>query len=267
MQLFFEIAESAQRLPNPLAPDQLIRLAQLCQVHKGTRLLDLACGKGELLTQWARTYDIQGTGVDESERDIYGAMTRATELEVWSQVHFVVSDVLEYPQPYHQYNIVSWLGMTGLPSTLGETIPLMQEALRDNETGLLLIGQSYWRVPPPEAVCHALGVSVNTLPDLGAIADQADEHGAELVEMMLVPQEGWDRYYSAQWRALSAWLKDNTSHPDWHSVRTLYQQSRRNYLSLEREYVGWGVFVLEAQGNVTDAPAPEAEVPLWYEGD
>ena len=61
---FHEIAESRHRILNPLTDDKLRLLGEICGFTPGTRILDLACGKGELLSRWAHDYAIEGVGVD-----------------------------------------------------------------------------------------------------------------------------------------------------------------------------------------------------------
>lgn len=82
---FHEISERNLRILDPFLAPQIESLAQKCQVKAGLRQLDLACGKGELLCQWAKNYGIHGTGVDISEyfienRKKTAAFRRADEL-------------------------------------------------------------------------------------------------------------------------------------------------------------------------------------------
>ena len=51
---YHEISESSHRIMNPLSVDKLRLLGDVCRIAKGTRLLDLACGKGEMLCLFAR---------------------------------------------------------------------------------------------------------------------------------------------------------------------------------------------------------------------
>ena len=61
---YHEISESSHRIMNPLSLDELLLLGDICRVGPGTRLLDLTCGKGELLCQFARRLGANGVGVD-----------------------------------------------------------------------------------------------------------------------------------------------------------------------------------------------------------
>jgi len=85
----FTIRESSHRIHNPFTSDKLTTLGQALSPPSGTRMLDLACGTGEMLCTWARDHQVTGTGVDISTVFIAGARARAAELGVDGQVSFV----------------------------------------------------------------------------------------------------------------------------------------------------------------------------------
>ncbi|MFD2351548.1 SAM-dependent methyltransferase [Nonomuraea ferruginea] len=89
---FHEIAEARHRILNPLTDDKLDLLGEICRVDAGTRQLDLACGKGEMLNRWSARYGHQGIGVDISKVFLEAARDRAGELEVADRVQFVEAD-------------------------------------------------------------------------------------------------------------------------------------------------------------------------------
>jgi ubiquinone/menaquinone biosynthesis C-methylase UbiE len=92
----FTIRESSHRIHNPFTSDKLATLGQALNLPPGTRLLDLACGTGEMLCTWARDHQVSGTGVDISTVFIAAARTRAIELGVAGQVSFVHGDASGY---------------------------------------------------------------------------------------------------------------------------------------------------------------------------
>jgi len=58
------IRESSHRICNPFTSDKLATLGQALSPTPGTRMLDLACGTGEMLCTWARDHQVTGTGID-----------------------------------------------------------------------------------------------------------------------------------------------------------------------------------------------------------
>src|SRR5690242_1575905 len=77
---YHEIAERHHRILNPFTEDQLLLLADICQLRPDLRQLDLCCGKGEMLCRWSARSGLVGVGVDISAVFLAAARQRAAEL-------------------------------------------------------------------------------------------------------------------------------------------------------------------------------------------
>ncbi|MEZ4670511.1 MAG: methyltransferase domain-containing protein [Anaerolineae bacterium] len=240
---FHEIAETYHRIMNPFADEKLMHLGQIIGLQPGISVLDLACGKGEMLCRWAQSFGISGVGVDLSQLFIGAACERARELGVDSVVQFVHGEASSYPQPEHQYDVVSCLGATGIGGGLVGTLEIMKQALRDDYS-LLLVGEPYWIDLPPFDAYAELDVDVEEFATLEGTLDRFEMVGLELLEMVLADGDDWDRYASAQWMTVKNWLRTNPDDPDAEALRDWINQDQRAYLQYARRYFGWGVFVL-----------------------
>ncbi|MDX1991020.1 MAG: methyltransferase domain-containing protein [bacterium] len=247
---FHEIAESNHRIQNPLSLEKLRLLGELCHAHEGMRVLDLACGKGELLCQWAAAHNIIGIGVDISAVFIEAAQKRAFELDVFNQLTFVEADAGDYPQEHHQFDLISCMGATWIGGGLVGTLNLMATALKPNG-GWLLVGEPYWAETPSDEVAKVLGVQVDEFATLEGTLDRFESAGLELVDMTLSSLDEWDRYIASQWNTIYQWLDENEDDPDAADLRRWIQANRRIYLTTQRQTMGWGAFVLKAQRKAT----------------
>lgn len=239
---FHEIAEANHRILNPFSEEKLMLLGEICGLHEAIRILDLACGKAEMLCRWAERYGLSGTGVDISAVFLEAARARARELGVWSRINFVQGDAGDYPQEFHEFNIVSCIGATWIGGGLVGTLKLMQTALRPG--GLLLVGEPYWIDEPPEEAYPLLSDQRDTFATLAGTLDRFEQAGTELVEMVMANPDTWDRYEAAKWMTIHQWLKNNPDDPDSGELRRWNDEARRTYLTYGRRYLGWGVFVL-----------------------
>lgn len=243
------ISQADRRILNPLSKDDLLLLGEICDVSTNTELLDLACGKGELLSQWASRYDAVGTGVDISEGFLQEAHERATELDVATRLTFKQADAADYPAEEHAVDVVSCLGATWIGDGLRGTLHLMNQATKD-ESSLLLVGEPYWiEEPPTEAVQVLVDGERDLYGTLPEVLDRVQGGGFELVEMVLANSDAWDRYEASQWKSVDDWIRNNPDNPDTEEMRAWIDEIRRNYLEHGRKYLGWGVFVLRTESE------------------
>jgi len=237
-----EIAESGHRILDPFTDAQLVELGVVARVRAGTRVLDLACGKGELLCRWAQEFDSRGVGVDVSDVFVAAARARAAELAVADRVVVEQGKAEAYRPRPASFDIGCCIGATWVGGGVGGTIELLRSAVTPD--GLLLVGEPFWREPPPPEARRALAGDPEEFADLPGLLDRFETAGTELVEMVLADGHSWDRYVAAQWWSLRQWLD---AHPDdgrRDDVRHFLDQARRTYLTFQRRYLGWGVFVL-----------------------
>lgn len=244
----FVIRESGSRIINPLDESQLDSLGRKLRLNPGTEILDLACGKGEMLCTWARDYGYTGTGVDLSSHYIADAEARAVELGVTHRVLFERRDaagyVSETPVDVVSCLGASWIG--GGPSwqgRIGGTLELLQRSLKPQ--GLLLIGEPYWRsAPPQEALSACFANSAEDYPSMEELLSYVDQQGYDLVEVCLATPESFDRYSGAHWLSVRRWLNENPDDELAEDFRKELATLPRGHMLYQREYLGWGVLVL-----------------------
>lgn len=237
-----EIAEARSRIIDPLTDEKLRLLGTVSVPEPGARILDLACGKGELLATWARDHGATGVGVDISEVFLGAARERAAELGVAEQLHFERADAAAYEAAPGGYDLVSSLGATWIGGGLAGTLELMRRALRPG--GTLVVGEVYWRSAPSEEACGALQMEPDDFASLAGTNERFEAAGLELVEMVLADPDSFDRYVASQWRTVSDWLRAHPEHPDAADMREFLQHSRTSHLAYGRDLLGWGAFVL-----------------------
>ena len=239
---YTEISESTHRILNPFDQEKVSLLAEICGLRHGMTQLDLACGKGEMLVQYAARHGSSGIGVDRHEPFLTEARARADELGVTNQVTFEVGDAGR-PRPGERFDLVSCIGATWIGGGMEGTLELMKPMV--NEGGWFLVGEPYWIDPPPEEARRRHEKRQDFL-DLGDTLMRFGDAGLTLVEMVLATHEDWDRYEASQWLNVTTWLEANPESPEAPSVREDFLQSQREYLAWGRRYLGWGVFVLRS---------------------
>jgi len=228
--------------------DAMLRtLGEISALDANGRHLDLACGRGELLVQWARAFGNQAVGVDVHAGLLADATARAAELGVSARVRFEQASAADHRAEPATFDVVSCLGATFVGDGLAGTLDLMRPGLAPD--GVLMIGEVYWRRPPTPEALRARGCEPDEYTTLAGMLDRFRAAGLELVEMVLADEQAWDRYAAPRWRNLSRWLRANPDHPDHEGVAAYLEHTRTGYLTWLRDYLGWGVFVLAPAGT------------------
>jgi SAM-dependent methyltransferase len=239
----FTIRESSHRIINPLTPEKLATLGRAIHLRPGMSALDLACGKGEMLGTWARDYGLTGTGVDISTEFLAAARNRVAELGVADRVDFVHADASAYVAA-EPVDLAMCIGATWIGGGSTGTVDLLERSLRPG--GMVLIGEIFWRVEPPdEATAQlVLGPNPHEVRSLPGLVEALHGHGWDLVEMMLADQDSWDRYVAPQWLNVRTWLDANPDDELADQLRAELRTSPVHHTRYQREYLGWGVFAL-----------------------
>ena len=239
----FTIRESSHRIHNPIDEVKLATLGRVIGPAAGTRMLDLACGSGELLCTWARDHGVTGTGVDISTAFLAGARRRAVELGVADAVEFVHGDAAGYVAD-EPVGLACCIGATWIGDGVAGTVELLRRSLGPG--AMMLIGEPYWRLDPPDQAtvegCHLRErADFRLLPDL---IEHFGDLGCDVVEMVLADQDSWDRYAAAQWLNIRRWLDANPTDELADEMREELRTEPARYARYTREYLGWGVFAL-----------------------
>ena len=132
----FNITESAHRIHDPFTPEKLAALGAALRLERGTRVLDLGSGSGEMLCTWARDYGIIGTGIDMSRLFTEQAKLRAEELGVADQVKFIHGDATGYVSE-EKAGVAACVGATWIGGGVAGTIELLARSLRPG--GIILM--------------------------------------------------------------------------------------------------------------------------------
>lgn len=238
---FHEIAEANHWIQNPLTDDKLMLLGEVTRVDQHTRILDIACGKGELLCRWAAAHRVSGHGVDVSHVFLAAANARAVELGVADRLSFSQGDA-EFFQTDERFAVVSCLGAMWFAGGLDQSLTRLRGWASDD--ALILVGHPYWIEEPPDGAYEAFDPDRTENATLIGTLDRFEQQGLHLVEMVLADGDSWDRYDAAQWWTVNTWLRADPDDPDHAAVRGCLRTWQRRYLEYGRRYLGWGVFVL-----------------------
>ena len=174
------IAHGDLTLYNPLSEADLDEAIGLLALPQQARVLDVACGRAEVLRRIAARWRIEGVGYDADAELIERAREASPDLDL---------RVAEQPPPGRWDLVVciaSSHALGGFPEALGRLREL---------GGLVLLGEGYWmREPTPDYLEALGGASRDELPSYGELFAATEKAGLTPLWSCVASERDWDRY-------------------------------------------------------------------------
>lgn len=238
---FFDITHREHVVCNPTSQRALARLVELLRLPRGSRVVDIACGKGEFLIRLAEAYDVRGTGIDISPHFVIAAETRLEARVPGAKVAFTQMDGAEFkPETPHGFTLASCIGASwifgGHAGTLDALVNLAEPG------GWVIAGEPFWLREPPEEYLQAAGLAKDAFGSHASNAEAGERRGLDLVYTIASSKDDWDNYEGLQWYATAEHAR---AHPDDPDLPELVERVARNkaaYLRWGRDTVGWAIY-------------------------
>jgi cyclopropane fatty-acyl-phospholipid synthase-like methyltransferase len=140
---------------NPISEEAFADVARALDLEPGARVLDIACGTGEMLLRLAEQYGATGLGVDVSSHAVERARRAKAARVPDADVEFVEAEGASYrPEPGTEFDVVMLVGASWIWKGYEGTLAALVERVRPG--GLVLFGEPYWKVlSPPREYCEA----------------------------------------------------------------------------------------------------------------
>jgi SAM-dependent methyltransferase len=236
---YYAVVEREHDIQNPTSPEKIRLLGERMRLDPGSRVLDVASGRGGPAVLLADAFGSHITCVERAEDFHEVARARVRDAGLEDRIELVHADAHAYPIDPESYDAALCLGATFVWDGLAGTLAALAPAVRPG--GFVAVGEPYWRRwPLPRDFEPDSGEDYLSLAETVGRFEQA---GLEPVTLIDGSQDDWDRYESLHWLAAAEWLDDNVDDPSADEIRATVARYRDRYLRWERELVGWAIVV------------------------
>lgn len=238
---FFDITHRDHVFCNPLNQSKIDEIVDLLRLPAGARVLDIACGKAELLVRLAERYGIAGVGVDLSPYCIRDARARAAERVPGADLRFLEQDGAAFQGEAESFDLGVCLGASWVFGGHAGTLRALTGWVRPG--GLVLVGEPYWiREPEPEYLAAA-GMSRDAFLTHAGNVQAGLEQGLTFLYAWVSSQDDWDRYEMLQCQAAERYAREHPEDPDVPELLRRVRAGRDRYLRWGRETLGWAAYL------------------------
>lgn len=230
----FEALHHRMRICNPMSRTDVSQLADLLQPKDGEKVLDIACGHGELLIQLAERAPVHATGVDLSPWVLVRAHAEAAQRVPSARIRWVLGNAQDVPED--RYDIVTCVGASWIWHGFSGTATALVDRLADG--GRIGVGDLRLRD----------GVALDDVVETYGRVLTADEQEAALVDLglevlgKLDPGDAsWNAYQERIDASARAW---RDAHPGEEAERFLAEQARwRVDHDRDMGFLAWTVWI------------------------
>jgi SAM-dependent methyltransferase len=175
------IAHGDLVLYNPLAEADVDEAIGLLGLERGARVLDVACGRAEVLGRIAERWDVEAIGYDIDAELIEGARRPGLDL--------IVAD----EPPAGPFDLAVCIGSSHALGGFPDALARLHQLVRPG--GQVLLGEGYWRTTPTPEYLDALGgATEDELSDYRGLFDMAQAAGLTPLWSCVASERDWDRY-------------------------------------------------------------------------
>jgi ubiquinone/menaquinone biosynthesis C-methylase UbiE len=228
---------------SPLSGAKVDQVLSMLELKPGARVLDVGCGKGEMLVRLAERRGTSGAGVDPNADLLADARARAAARVPEADLSFHAMPACDFDAGPDSFDAALCVGSTEAYGTYRDTLHALGTLVRPH--GRMLVGERFWRRRPHPDYLTALGAGAEDLLDHPRNVRAGEETGLVPICTAVATEEEWDHYEHLRARALEDYAR---LHPDDPEAEAIWQQARRHAEAYEhwgRDTLGFGLYVFQ----------------------
>jgi SAM-dependent methyltransferase len=204
------IAHAGLVFQNPLDVHKVDAFVERLPLAPGARVVDLGCGKGELLLRILERHDVSAVGVDLSPYFLADARREAARRVPDARLRLSEEDARQIELDPQSFDLAIAVGAGGM-GRHRDALRALARLVRPG--GHILLGEGYWRREPSAAYLAALGAARDKLADYEGLVAAAREEGLGLVDSLESTEGDWERYERRWAENGERWAAEHGGHP------------------------------------------------------
>jgi SAM-dependent methyltransferase len=243
---FSTIAHRDHVYCNPIGAEKIDRVLALLDLSPVARVIDVGCGKGELLARVAERYGASGVGIDTNGEFLREARARVESRAPGVAIDLREVDFAKYDDAPGAFAAGFCIGATHACGGYRAALRALARLVRPG--GHVVVGEGYWRQAPSAEYLKILDATFDELGDHAENAMLGFEEGLVPLYAAASSRDEWDHYEGLYARAIERHVAEHPDDPDASEMTKRIRKWRRAYLEHGRDTLGFGLYVFVKDG-------------------
>jgi SAM-dependent methyltransferase len=235
----FEALHHLHEICNPMRHSDLAAVIDALGPTDHARVIDIACGHGDLLLEMARRASIRGVGVDLSPWVLLRAHARASRAESQGSLEWWLGEGAAVPRR-PVWDIVTSLGASWIWHGFEGTVRALAGRLRPE--GRLAIGDLRLRDDADRERLRQAGAPEAAMPTRDEQVAILTGLGLDPISEMAAPDQAWEQYHLTVLASAEAYASEHPDADYRHLAAAWMEDFQR-----DRQLLTWNVWVARKQ--------------------
>jgi SAM-dependent methyltransferase len=240
---FTTIAHRDHVFLSPLSGPKVDQVLSMLELPLGARVLDVGCGKGEMLVRLAGRWGARGVGVDPNPAFLADARERAEARVPQAGLAFHEQPICDFPAEPGSFDAALCVGSSEAYGSYRDVLRALTGIVRPH--GRVLIGERFWRRRPHPDYLEVLGLDLDDLLDHPRNVRAGEEAGLVPICTAVSTEDEWDRYEALSTRAVEEYAAGHPEDPEAESLWKRIRRHREAYEHWGRDTLGFGLYVFQ----------------------
>jgi SAM-dependent methyltransferase len=243
---YFDITHKKHIVCNPMSKDKLDGLFSLLDIKPNSKVLDIACGKGEPLIRLAELFSVSGIGVDISPYFIKNCENKKNKRVPNSDIKLLEMDGAKYsPKINELFDLTMCIGASFVYDGFIGTINALKKMTKPD--GILVIGEPYWLKEPNDEYLQMTGIKREDFNTHYKNIVIGEKEGLNCIYTLVSSHDDWDHYETLQWWSVCDYITMHPDDPDNSELSNKINKAKTEYLLYGRDTVGWAIYIFKKQ--------------------
>jgi SAM-dependent methyltransferase len=230
------LAHAAHVFCSPLAEATVDALLARLALAPGARVLDVGCGKAQMLVRLVERYGAAGVGIDPNGAFLDAARPWARD----GRLVLHARRVQEVALAPASFDVALCIGSTHALGRYPDALRGLAALVRPG--GTLVLGEGYWKQPPAPAYLALLGGTEDEFTTHEGNIRSGEKMGLGLRFAITASDAEWDAYEGLYADSIERFAAAHPQDPDRDAMLARSRAWREGYLKWGRSTLGFGVY-------------------------